>query len=192
MSKSRSRRARKPRISPVVRTAELVGLPVIQVANDRFEHCDIVNFSNADSSTTQRSIGQTKSNKDIKDERRQTIRRVPKVKELYIRGVINQRELAACEWYVTQHEAERQRIKIAQLDSEGGRSSDLAFGHWPANRVMAPGLTDFEEARAAINPFLVALFERVVLYHRPLGRLTRSFRLAIAQLIERIEGKVSL
>jgi len=36
------------------------------------------------------------------------------------------------------------------------------------------------------------MFERIVLHGRPLGRLTISFRTAVRQLLDQIEGKVAL
>lgn len=176
----KSRRARKPRIDPVAKVALSIGVPKEQLANDNFERVDVQNWTEGDQRRTVRS-GE-----------RQTIRRMPKVAELHRRGIIDKQELAACEWYVTQHEFERQRIRIAQWDSEGGCASDKAFGHWAPGRILEPGQSEFEFARAGINRFLLPMFERVVLHHRPLGRLTRSFRLAIHQLIERIEGRVQL
>jgi hypothetical protein len=180
MPKRNSRRIRKQRVDPVRKLGVAIGVPVEQLANDNFERVDVLNWTEGDQRRTVRS-GE-----------RQTIRRKPKIDELVVRKVITQQEADACSWYAKMHAARYDTTGItANLGGAGGRSS-TNFDHMPKTKAQQEAFDHFDFARAGINRFLLPMFERVVLHGRPLGRLARSFRLAIWQLIERVEGRVQL
>lgn len=181
-------RTKKARIDPVVKLAGEIGIPLSQVANDRFEQCDVVNHTEADHRAMVRALGARMLNPDA----RRTLRRKPKIDQLRDRGVINAREAAACEWYARMHAARYDTLGItANYEGVGGRSS-TGFCHGPKTRAQIEAFVHFEYARAGINRFILPMFERVVLHGRPLGKLAITFRLAANQLLERIEGRVQL
>ncbi len=169
----------KPKVDPTIALA-LATVPAIQVANDRFEICDVSNHSERD----QRHM--------VRSGQRKTVRRTTKIDQLLKRGILDQREALACEWYQSTYENEYEtRVKIADWSATGG-SSDRAYGHWPAGLPLEPGLSMHEFARRAISPMVLPMFERVVLHGRPLGKLAITFRQAARQLLQHIEGKVAL
>lgn len=174
-----SRKIRK-RPDPVARQARAVGVPEQQIRNGGLQLCDVVDFSAAD------------TRKTVRSGERQTVRRQPKLHELYVRGVINIPELLACRWYQAQYEAQYEtRVKIADWQATAG-TSDKAFGHWPATDTLGPGANMWQLARQSINPAFLPLFERVVLHGRPLGKLAISFRSCARRVLETIEGQVEL
>lgn len=180
-SAARTRKARKraARIPEDVRLA-LVLLPAGQARPGNFEAVDISNHSDWD----QRAM--------VRSGERRTIRRKPKIDELVHRGIISHREAAACEWYAQAHALRYDTLGItSSYGCVGGRSSSN-FDHLPKTREQQDAYENFEYARAGINPFMLGLFERVVLYGRPLGKLAITFRTAARQLLERIEGRVQL
>ena len=175
----KSRRIRKGREDPLVKLAKTI-VPEGQVIKGRFEFHDVSNYSEDD----QRHM--------VRSGNRKTIRRKSKIDELIVRGVIDKREALACEWYLKMHTARYDTTGItANLGGAGGRSN-VNFDHLPKTRAQWQAYEDFEFARAGINRFILPMFERVVLYGWPLGKLGITFRLAVRQLLERIEGRVQL
>ncbi len=175
-----TRRRLKTKPPKAARQARLIGVPDAQIASGAFVLCDVQNFSEAD------------QRHSVRSRQTLTVRRMAKVHVLLARKVITPREAAACDWYASTHSARYDTTgTTANYGGAGGRSS-TNYDHLPKTKSQQEAFDLFSEARAGIHPKLVGLFERVVLYHRPLGRLTRTFRLAIAQLVERIEGKVQL
>jgi hypothetical protein len=189
MAKPRnSRRIRKPRVDEAVKLGKTIGVPVEQLANQRFEKCDVVNHTDDDHRAMVRSLGAQMLNPDA----RHTIKRKAKLDTLPIRKLLDQRELRACVWYQEAHE-ELYGSRVRIVDWEGGsRCTDKAFGHWPAGMPLEPGENIFQFARRGINRFLIAMFEAVVLHGRPVGRLRNSFKMAACQLADHIEGTVEL
>lgn len=179
---------RKPKVDPIARRAKELGI-AHQAANDRFELHDVVNHSDADHRDMVRAIGYDTA--DTNDARR-TLRRKPKIDELVTRKVINREEAAACAWYARMHAARYDTTGVTpNYNGAGGRSS-TNFDHLPKTRQQQEAYEHFEYARAGINPFVVGMFERVVLHGRPLGKLGITFRTAARQLLDRIEGRVQL
>ncbi len=169
----------KPKADPTIALAYAT-VPAIQVANDRFEICDVANHSDGDQRHMVRS-GQKK-----------TVRRLTKIEKLHKAGIIDKREALACEWYQAQYEEQYEtRVKIADWAATGG-SSDKTFGHWPAGALLERGDSWYLWARKSISPMTLPIFERVVIHGRPLGKLAITFRTAARQLLQHIEGKVAL
>lgn len=176
---SRRSKPNKRRIPEDVKIARLI-LPEGQARAGRFVAVDISNHSEAD------------QRKMVRSGERRTIRRKPKIDELMDRGIINREEAAACEWYAQAHSLRYETTGVTARYGQNSRSGRTDFDHLPKTRAQQEALDHFDYARAGINPFILGLFERVVLHGRPLGKLSRSFRLAAQQLLERIEGKVTL
>lgn len=183
MSRNRRNRRppkiREPRITEDVKIARLI-LPHGQARAGIFIAVDISNHSDDD------------QRKMVRSGERRTIRRKPKIDELVDRKVINREEAAACEWYAQAHSLRYETTGITARYGESSGSGQTNFDHLPKTREQQEAFDHFEYARAGINPFVLALFERVVLYGRPLGKLKLTFRIAARQLLERIEGRVTL
>ena len=173
-----SRRARE-RKDPTAKIARTITTEA-QVANGKFILVDVANHADED----QRHM--------VRSGERQTIRRQPKFMELYRRGVIDKREAAACEWYLDTYSARYDTVGITARYGTYSSSGCTNFDHLPKTREQHDAWVHFNEARSAINPFFLGMFERIVLHGRPLGRLTISFRTAVRQLLDQIEGKVAL
>lgn len=177
MARKQKRTKAKP--DPVVMLALSI-VPAAQVRNGQFEKCDISNHAEED----QRRM--------VRSGERTTIRRKPKFIQLYERGILNHREAAACEWYSTAHSMRYDTVGItANYCGVGGRST-TNFDHAPKSREQEEALREWSDARSAIDPMLVGLFERVVLHGMPLKNLVLSFKLATGQLLSKIEGRVQL
>jgi hypothetical protein len=181
-------RPMRGKVDPVSKLAREIGLPTCQVAVGGFETCDVVNHTEADHRAMVRSLGAQMLNPDA----RRTLRRTSKLATKPIRKLLDDRELAACEWYMSAHSLRYDTTgTTVRYGGVGGRAS-TNFDHMPKTPEQQEAYDNFEFARAGINRFLVGMFERVVLYGRPLGRLRLSFKLAAGQLLERIEGRVQL
>ena len=186
--RNKSNRLRKPKADPTVKVALSIGIPLSQVANDRFVQCDVVNHTEADHRAMVRALGTNMINQDA----RRTLRRKPKIDQLRDRGIISDREAKACEWYQITYESEYEtKVRIADWEA-AGHCSDRAYGHWPVSMDLGPHISMFEYAREAIPPLVRPLFDRVVLHGRPLGKLALTFRMAAKRLLERIEDRVEL
>jgi hypothetical protein len=185
--KSKERKLRRGRVDEATRIA-LVILPAGQAYPGTFEAVDVVNHSEADHRAMVRSMGANMLNPDA----RRTVRRKPKLHTQHILNLLSARELAACEWYAQAHSLRYDTIGVTvRYGAVGGRSGNN-FDHLPKTREQIEAYINFEWARAGINPFMLGLFERVVLHGRPLGKLGITFRTAARQLLERIEGRVNI
>ncbi len=179
MGRSRSRSIKQPKKPLSVRIAEQI-MPAAQVARGDYEVRDVANYNEAD----QRHM--------VRSGERKTIRRTTKIDQLLKRGIINDREALACEWYQSTYENEYEtRVRIADWGGTGG-SSDRAYGHWPAGTPLDNAESLYRFARQGIAAPFLPLFERVVIHGRPLGKLAITFRHAARQLLSHIEGKVAL
>lgn len=173
------RKPTKPKPDPVLKLALNIGIPGSQIRRGDFAIRDVANHSEAD----QRDMQSLK--------RTRTIRRKTRLEKLHQRKVINDTELKACEWY---HDAHAMRYDTSGITAKYGASGHrgTSFDHLPKNRDQEIAFWNFDFAREGICPSLRGLFDRVVIHGRPLDRLTRTFRLAVNQLITRIEGRVAL
>lgn len=190
-----TRRTNRQRISkskpdPVATLARVIGLNETQIANGKFSKCDVVNHTDADHRALARAIGY--STNEAKDSQRQTIRRKPKIDELVVRGTISQREALACEWYAQAHSLRYDTTGVTMRYGTTGGGGCTNFDHLPKSREQEEAYEHFAYAREGINPFFLPMFERIVLYGRPLGKLGISFRTAARELLARIEDKVAL
>jgi hypothetical protein len=164
-------------------------LPEEQVKPRLFAVSDVSNHSDEDQRYMLRS-GQKK-----------TIRRLTAIGRLVALRTISRREGAICQWYADQHE---QGFEVSNgctanyLGTGGGGfgMDDLLARH--NNQAIAR--QNYDQARKAIDPRLIGLFERVVLGKLGLGeaggkerysRLSRSFRLAVDQLDRAVGHLVS-
>lgn len=172
-------RISKPKPDPVIALALSI-VPAIQARKGEFEMCGVANHSDAD----QRHM--------VRSGERRTIRRKPKIDELVVRGTINQREAAACEWYAQAHALRYDTTGVTMRYGTAGGGGCTNFDHLPKSREQEDAYLYFTYAREGINPFFLPMFERIVLYGRPLGKLGISFRTAARELLARIEDKVAL
>ena len=179
MSRRTNRKLSKAKPDPTVLLALSITTPA-QVANGRFERCSVSNHSDADQRHTVRS-GE-----------RSTIRRKPKIDELVTRKVISQREALACEWYAAAHSLRYDTTGVTMRYGTAGGGGCTNFDHLPKSREQEDAYNHFAYAREGINPFFLPMFERIVLYGRPLGKLGITFRTAARELLARIEDKVAL
>lgn len=151
-TKSKSRRARKPRVDPVAKLAKAIGIPAEQVSTGTHIIRDVANHSEADQRASVRS-GET-----------QTLRRLTRIEQLAKAGIITPEQSAACGWYATQHELGFQTIGCtANYTGAGGGgfgSSDL-LARYKAQREARE---NYLYARQAIPDYLLGTFEGVVLH----------------------------
>jgi hypothetical protein len=179
-----SRRTNRQRISkqkpdPTVLLALSI-VPAAQVANGSFELCAVANHTEAD----QRDMVSLK--------RTRTIRRKTKIEKLRDAGIISAKEAMACEWYKAAHALRYDTTGVTMRYGSAGGGSCTNFDHLPKSREQEEAYQHFTYAREGINPFFLPMFERIVLYGRPLGKLSISFRTAARELLTRIEGEVAL
>lgn len=174
----RPSRIRKQRITEDAKVARLIDLPMYRPG--QFETVDISNRTEDD------------QRKMVRSGERRTLRRKPKIDELVTRGVINRQEAAACEWYAQAHALRYDTQGITSRYGETSSSGKTNFDHLPKSRVQQEAYDNFEFARAGINPGMLGMFEQVVLYGRPLGKLALTFRTAARALLKRVEGRVNI
>lgn len=156
-------------------------LPAAQAKRREFVIVAVSNHTDAEQRHMIRS-GQSK-----------TIRRQPKLLYLKKRGLLNDRELLACEWYLTNHTARYSTVGItANYAPSGGSSRKTNFDHLPKTREQQTAYDHFEFARAGISRSCLGLFESVVLDAGPIGRRSLAFKIAVEQLLRQIEGSVEL
>lgn len=182
-TKAKQQRSRKVRSNPEVRHLRKLKaaiLPAVQAERGGFVLQDIANHTDDD----QRHM--------VRSGDRRTIRRKPKIDELVSRKVIDKREAAACEWYAAAHSMRYDTTGVTARYGESSGGGSTSFDHLPKTREQQEALDNFDYARAGINPAFLGLFERVVLHHRPLGKLAITFRTAARQLLARIEDRVTL
>lgn len=194
-----SRRIRKQREPEQQRLARARGVYAASSRPDEYVATDIVNFSEDDARELERAkdhITREREKLKIKPKQDHVAKRTMKRKqhkldELVTRGVISREEAAYCEWYLDRHEELYEaKCKIANWAATGG-SSDQAFGHWPANALMHPGRTLFDEARESLGAKRW-MFERVVLHGKRLGKLAITFRQAVRQMQAALAGRIEL
>lgn len=118
-----------------------------------------------------------------------TLRRKTKIEKLEGQGIINKRESEACEWYATRHAARYDVLGVTARYGEQGGGGLKNYCHGPKTREQESAYHDYEFARAGINSRILPMFERVVLYGRPLGKLALTFHLAARQLLARLEER---
>lgn len=177
--KVRATKAREDPDTRAMRGLQSELLPEAQRGNG-FVLTDVSNFTDAD----QRHM--------VRSQKRQTLRRQPKLHELYKRGILDVRQMLACEWFSQCHSLRYDTTNVsARWDRQGG-SGTTNFDHLPKNREQQDAYDNFKFARAGISPSLLDLFEAVVLKGAPLGNRALAFRIAVGQLLKRIEGRVSL
>jgi hypothetical protein len=173
-----SKRERKVKVrqDPALRLARTI-LPAAQVRRGDFTLVDVANHTEGDQRHTVRS-GETK-----------TLRRKPKLQTLVTTHTITQAEADTCQWYIDKHSAGYDTVGIvANYGGTTGSGGTTSFTHLCRSKAQSEARHAFAAARTAINPMLLPLFEKVVLHNRPLGRLSRSFRLAVAQLNDHLES----
>ena len=174
-----SRKIRKPRITEDVKLARLI-LPAGQAKPGVFEAVDISNHSEAD------------QRKMVRSGERRTIRRRSRLGCAPIRKMLTDREIAACEWYAAAYSARYETLGITANYAAAGGNGGSGFDHLPKTKQQEQALQYFDYARAGISPSVLELFEDVVLRCGLIGRRALAFKVAVLQLIERIEGKVEL
>lgn len=158
-TRSKTRRARKPRIDPVAKMASEIGVPQSQIANGRFEECDVVNHSEADHRAMVRALGANNLNADA----RRTVRRLTRIELLAKAEVITKEQAAACGWYAMQFEMGFQTVGCtANYGGAGGGgfgSSDLLARY----KAQGEARENYQYARQAIPAHLIKTFEDIVL-----------------------------
>jgi hypothetical protein len=179
-TKAKQQRSRK--VNTVERRARRLAsiLTAIQVRNGSFEDVDVANHTDGDQRHSMCS-----------GERR-TLRRTPKLQTEAMKKILSDRERAACQWYADAYAMRYDTTGITARYGESSGGGNTSFDHMPKNREQQEALDNFDYARAGINPAFLGMFERVVLHHRPLGKLAITFRTAARQLLARIEGRVQL
>jgi hypothetical protein len=176
---SRSKRKR-PRLDEATRIARAI-LPLTQANRGGFKVVDIANRSDAD----QRHM--------VRSGEKRTIRRLTHVERLSVTQGLDQRELAALQWYADAHAARYDTLGIIGNYGEGTRCGRTDFDHLPSNIDQALAAEQFDHARSAISAPIRNMFDRVVLQGFHVGKGTeRLFRLALNQLMHRIEQFVAL
>lgn len=161
---------RKERIDPAIKLARAI-VPAAQVKKGAFKIHDVANRTEAD----QRHM--------VRSGEKRTIRRVSHIEWLAKRKLISPRQAAVCEWYQRQHELGYEvsvGVTANYLGAGGGGFGpvDLLARH----KAQYEARQNYIDARSAVPPMLLPLFERVVLRNGPLARLANSFRYAISRI----------
>ena len=175
----RSIRIKKTRMNTADMLASQI-MPASQAARKDFELCDVANHTDADQRHMQRSGA------------KQTLRKLTRIDKLERRGVIDKREAGACTWYATAHAARYDTCGITAKYGDGNGAACTDFDHMPKTRQQWEAWDQLDLARAAIPPMVRPMFDAVVVYGRPLGKMAVTFRMAARRLLEHIEGKVAL
>ena len=177
---TRSRRIKRDRVDPATRLARDLDLPASQIAQAEYGICDVANHSDGD----QRHM--------VRSGAKRTVYRKTKIAKLYDAKIISLREAAACQWYANAHAMRYDTTGITARYGEGGGCRQTSFDHLPKTKAQEQAFWHFDTARQAIACPLLPMFERVVLYHRPLGRLTISFRTVARRLLDHVETTIGL
>ena len=149
-------------------------LPASQAKRGEFTIVDVANHSEGDQRHAVRS-GETR-----------TIRRKPKLHCLFP-NVLNLEQVLSCEWYLGRYLAGYETVGITANYGGTGGGGDKGFTHLAKSNEQMIARREYQAARASIDPLLIALFERVVIHGRPMGRLGLSFRLAVSQLEQHMQ-----
>ncbi len=174
-----SKRLKRSRVPEAVRIARQI-LPAAQAEHD-FKAVDVANHSEAD----QRHM--------VRSGEKRTIRRRTHIERLGHRIGLEDREIAACQWYADAHSARYDTLGLTASYGDSSRSSKTNFDHLPATAEQDMAGDQFNEAREAISPPLRLMFDRVILHGFDVGTDTVfMFRLAVRQVMHRIEGWVEL
>jgi hypothetical protein len=184
-----SRKVRTPQ-QEAGRVAKSIGLSPEQILHGIAVH-DVSNRTEAQQRHSIRS-GETR-----------TVRKLTRIDKLKASGTISRDEAQACEWYAAAHALGYDTLGItANYGGSGSRGGNVSC-HWARYRAQEEARLDYAFAREGISPFLLTLFEAVVLEGLALneaggqmwerlarsqrsGRLSSAFRLAANQLHGRI------
>lgn len=178
-----TRKARTPE-QHVIRLARRL-LPAAQARPGTFRLHDVQNRSDDD----QRHM--------IRSEERKTLQRIPRIDKLLSARIIDKHEAEACRWYADAYAAGYDTIGVTSTYGGSGVRSSGTFCLASRYREQQEARENYEFAKQGIPPFLLPLFERVVLEGtsiagatnqngRALGKLTAEFRLAANMLHQRI------
>lgn len=121
-----------------------------------------------------------------------TVRKLTRIEKLKNRGVLDEREALACEWYAKAHAARYDTQGITANYGEAFSGGNTSFDHLPKTKLQWDALAHYDLAREAIPAPTRTMFERIVIHGRPLGKLALTFRMAARRLLNYIEGKVAL
>ena len=169
----RARRIREAKPDRIARTA---GVPAAQLGQNAFTIVDVANHSEAD----QRHA--------VRSRQMRTVRRKPKLMQLYDARVLTLDGYKACLWYHDLHALGYDTLGITANYGGGVGGGQTSFTHFARYHEQGDARNDYMLARAGIDRLLLPLLERVVLHGRPIGRLAISFRRAVDQLVERAES----
>ena len=175
-----SNRIKKTRVDPADKLATAIGLPAAQIGRGNLVVRDVVNHNDND----QRHM--------VRSGHRKTVYRKTKIEKLRDAGIISPREALACEWYAVAHACRYDTTGVTARYGESSGGGCTNFDHLPKNRIQEEALWNFNDARAALNPAFVGMFERVVIQGRPLGRLAITFRTVARQLLAHVEERLGL
>lgn len=173
------RRLRKKREDPIVRLALAITTPE-QARRGDLRLVDVSNHSDAD----QRHM--------VRSGERKTIRRLTHIEKLKNRGVLDDREAAACQWYADAHAARYDTLGIAAKYGDGGGGGSMNFDHLPKTREQEDAWLLLDYARSCISPPIRGMFDRIVVHQWRVGKLGILLKLASRQLMHGIEDRVDL
>ena len=174
MPRTKSRRARKPRIDPVAKLALAITTP--EQARHGLAEVDVANHSDAD------------QRHSVRAKETRTIRKLTRMEQLARAGLLTQEQALVCSWYQERHELGFQTVGCtANYAGAGGgsiNSSDLLARY----KDQAEARADYHYARQAIPQHLLALFEEVVLGNGrvPQGNDRLRFNLAVLRLYQQV------
>lgn len=156
-----------------------VGFPMAQARTADFVLKDVQNHTDAD----QRHM--------VRSSETKTIRRKTRIEKLRDAGVIDRDQAEACDWYLEAHTMGYETLGIVADYGRSGSGSGGAYSHLARYKAQQEAREDYAFARAGIEPWLISLFERVVLHGDSLNanggsKVTPQFRLAAWQLHGRI------
>lgn len=160
-------------------------LPAVQARRGDFTFHDVQNRTDAD----QRHM--------VRSDEKRTLRRLTRVEKLQRAGTITRDEAQACQWYADAYSLGYDTIGMTAHYQGSGVRSGGVFCLASRYRAQQEARENYDFAKQGISPFLLPLFERVVIEGltigqatqkagRQLTRYTSAFRLAANQLHGRI------
>ncbi len=182
--RSRSAKARPPRENPEVRQLRELKASILTSAQSLNCSYRVVDAPNITDQDQREMLRGQKSGR--------TLYKKTRLEKLWKREILDMRELKACEWYHDAHEMRYATTGVTANYGGVGGAACTNFDHLPKNRAQEVAFENFEYARAGISPSCLGLFEDVVLRDGCVGKRALAFNVAVEQLMNRIEGRVSL
>lgn len=173
------RAKRRKREDPTVKIALAITTPE-QARRGDLRLVDVSNHSDAD----QRHM--------VRSGEKRTVRRRTHIEKLLSRGVLDEDEARACQWYADAHAARYDTLGVTAKYGEGGAGGYRNYDHGPKTPEQENAWYLLDHARGCIAPPLRPMFERIVIQQWRVGKVGILLKLAARQLMHGIADRVDL